>query len=226
MKYYTKQTFNRPASFHFHGTALFTADSTASHSCHRNEKQSPVIGVKRVLKSQGTCQNIQSVTQSLANLFLPRIPFPQKSPPLQDEPRTELESGSEGRETRNWAFQLPSRKLPSSPLLLGINSVNTQLPSPCQTREATAPPPDHRLCSTDPVGVSLVRTISLRLHMQTQRCMGLPGEQYVLAKLISFKNISNFGHCYQYCNFLSLVWQSLPCPAKTCAYYTEGRLRE
>lgn len=56
--------------------------------------------------------------------------------------------------------------------------------------------------------------------------MRLSGEQYVLAKLISFKNISNFGHCYQNCKFLVPSLAISPFPAKMCAYYIEGRLGE
>lgn len=38
------------------------SQSMASQLCHQNEKQSLSIGVKRVIKSQGTRQNTQFVT--------------------------------------------------------------------------------------------------------------------------------------------------------------------
>lgn len=56
------KAFNSAVCFHFPETTLFISQSMASHLCHWNEKQSLLIGVKRVIKSQGTCQNTQSVT--------------------------------------------------------------------------------------------------------------------------------------------------------------------
>lgn len=71
-----KQAFNSPVCFHFHETTLFISQSMASHLCHWNEKQSLLIGVKRVIKSQGPCQNSQSVIWKV----LPTCFFPQSYP--------------------------------------------------------------------------------------------------------------------------------------------------
>lgn len=172
VKYYTKANFQWASQLPFSRNSFIHSQFYGLTSLSQEWKQSLLIGAKRVLKSQGTCQNIQSVTQNLANLFLPTIPFPPKSPPLQEESRTELEGGSGGMRNPQLGFPAAGWEASPSPLLLGINSMNTQLPSPHRTREATAPPPDHRLFSMDPVGTSLVSTISPRLHMQTQGCMG------------------------------------------------------
>lgn len=68
----------------------------ASHLCHRNEKQSLLIGVKRVIKSQGTCQNTQFVTWKSCQLVSSHNPTPKKVIAILKQSRGKSQHDSEG----------------------------------------------------------------------------------------------------------------------------------
>lgn len=68
----------------------------ASHLCHRNEKQSLLIGVKRVIKSQGTCQNTQFVTRKSCQLVSSHNPTPKKVIAILKQSRATSQQDSEG----------------------------------------------------------------------------------------------------------------------------------
>lgn len=55
------------------------ANSMASYLSHRNKKQSLLIGVKRVMKSQGTCQNTQPVTSKSCQIASSHNPTPKET---------------------------------------------------------------------------------------------------------------------------------------------------
>ena len=88
--------FNSPVCFHFHETTLFISQSMASHFCHWNEKQALLIGVKRVIKSQGTCQNTQLVTWKSCQLVSSHNPIPEKVITILKQSREKLENDSKG----------------------------------------------------------------------------------------------------------------------------------
>lgn len=68
----------------------------ASHLCHRNEKQSLLIGVKRVIKSQGTCQNTQFVSWKSCQLVSSHNPTPKKVIAVLKQSRGKSQHDSEG----------------------------------------------------------------------------------------------------------------------------------
>lgn len=114
----------------------------ASHFCHWNEKQALLIGVKRVIKSQGTCQNTQLVTWKSCQLVSSHNPIPEKVITILKQSREKLENDSKGmRNSHTGTYSWLLREQISCP----FTSWDTlpDHPAPLvQTglREASAPP--------------------------------------------------------------------------------------
>ena len=88
----------------------------ASHFCHWNEKQSLLIGVKRVIKSQGTCQNTQFVTSKTCQLVSSHNPIPKKIITILKQSRGKLENDSKGmRNSHTGTYSWHLRKQISYP---------------------------------------------------------------------------------------------------------------
>lgn len=109
-----KQTFNGPASFHFRGTASFTADSTASHLCRRMKNNRYWLSQKG-LKSQEHVKIFSLRHKILPTRFFPQSHSPKSHHHFKRSQERSWKVAAGAWETRNWDFQLPSRKLPPPP---------------------------------------------------------------------------------------------------------------